>query len=185
VAGPAPSLFPLVTGTVWVRRDDDGSQATTRVIGPKTVGSTQCVVTERKATERGRERMDRACFLATASEVVVIEITTLRGDLAVLNPPRPIMKLPPRAGLSWSWKPAESLFELTITSRWLGEEAVKTPAGTYKAWKLQTVTAGENSAITAVTWYAPGIGAVRSERKGHRGDRQISGWTELISYKAP
>jgi hypothetical protein len=184
-AGPAPSLFPLIPGAVWVRKDDDGNQATTRVVGPKTVGSTRCTVTERTAVERGRERVDRTCFAVTPTEVVVIEITTLRGELAVLNPPRPVMKLPPRVGQTWSWKPADSLFELTIASKWLGEETIKTPAGTYRAWKLQTVTTGENSELTAVTWYAPGVGAVRGERKGHRGDRQISGWTELISYKAP
>lgn len=184
-AGPVPSLFPLVTGAVWVRKDDDGTEATTRVVGPKTVGSTRCVVTERKAVERGRERVDRSCFSLTAVEVVVIEITTLRGELAVLNPPRPVMKMPPRAGQAWSWSPADSLLELKITSKWVGEETVKTPAGTYKAWKLQAVTTGENSEITTFAWYAPGVGAVRSERKGHRGDRQISGWTELISYKAP
>ena len=184
-AGPVPSLFPLVTGAVWVRRDDDGNEATTRVVGPRTVGSTRCVVTERKAVERGRERVDRSCFSLSAVEVVVIEITTQRGELAVLNPPRPLMKLPPRAGQAWSWSPADSLFELKITSKWIGEETVKTPAGAYKAWKLQTTTTGENSEIVTLAWYAPGVGAVRSERKGHRGDRQISGWSELISYKAP
>jgi hypothetical protein len=184
-AGPAPSLFPLVTGAVWIRKDDDGTDATTRVVGPKTVGATRCVVTERKAIERGRERIDRTCLAVTPAEVTVIEITTLRGELAVLNPPRPLMKLPPRLGQTWSWSPAESLFELKITSKWIGEETIKVPAGTYKAWKLQTITTGENSEITTFAWYAPGVGAVRSERKGHRGDRQISGWTELVSYKAP
>jgi hypothetical protein len=39
--------------------------------------------------------------------------------------------------------------------------------------------------IKAYTWYVPGIGAVRSERKGYRGDRKISGWTELVNYKIP
>jgi len=184
-AAPVPSLFPLVTGAVWVRKDDDGTEATTRVVGPKTVGSIRCVVTERKAVERGRERLDRTCLAVTSAEVTVIEITTLRGGLAVLNPPRPVLKLPPRAGQTWSWSPAESVFELKITSKWIGEETVKTPAGAYKAWKLQTITTGENSEISAFIWYATGVGAVRSERKGRRGDRQISGWTQLISYKAP
>ena len=184
-AGPAPSLFPLVTGAVWVRKSEDGVEATTRVVGPKTVGTTRCIATERKAVERGRERIDRTCFNVTSSEVIVIEITTIRGELAVLNPPRPAIKLPPRVGQTWSWSPADSAFELKITSKWTGEETIKVPAGTYKAWKLQTTTTGEDSEITSYTWYAPGVGVVRNERKGHRGDRQISGWSELISYKAP
>lgn len=185
VAGPAPSLFPLVTGAVWTRKTDEGTESATKVVGPKTVGTVRCIVTERKAVERGRERIDRTCYQVTAAEVLVIEWTSPRGGLQVSTPPRPVMKLPPRAGQAWSWSPADSAFELKITSKWIGEETIKVPAGTYRAWKLQTVTTGEDSEITAYTWYAPGVGAVRSERKGFRGDRQISGWSELVRYKAP
>lgn len=185
VAGPVPSLFPLVTGATWTRKTDEGTDSVTKVVGPKTVGTVRCIATERKAVERGRERIDRTCYQVTATEVLIIEWTSPRGGLQVSNPPRPLMKLPPRAGQTWSWSPADSAFELKITSKWIGEETVKVPAGTYKAWKLQTVTTGEDTEITAFTWYAPGVGAVRSERKGFRGDRQISGWSELVSYKAP
>lgn len=185
VAGPAPSLFPLVVGAEWVRKAEDGTEARSRVVGPKTVGTTRCVVVERKAAERGSERTTTTCYLATAAEVLVIESTTPRGGLAVLNPPRPLIKFPPRAGQTWSWSPADSAFELKITDRWVGEETVRVPAGTFRAWKLQTVTTGEESQITAFTWYAPGVGMVRAERKGHRGDRQISGWSELVRYKIP
>jgi hypothetical protein len=184
-AGPSPSLFPLVVGATWTRVSDDGMTSTSRVVGPKTVGTRQCVVIERKATERGQERTFRTCFLATATEVLVLEITTPRGDQTVLNPPRPALKLPPRVGQTWSWSPADSAFELKITEKWIGEETIKVKAGTFKAWKLQTVTTGEDSEVTALTWYAPGVGVVRTERKGHRGDRQISGWTELVSRKIP
>lgn len=184
-AGPAPSLFPLVVGAVWVRKTDDGDESTTRVVGPKTVGTTRCIVMERKAVERGRERIDRTCYLATASEILIIEWTTPRGVTAVLKPARPALKLPPRAGQTWTWSPEDSPFELKTTARWIGEESIRVPAGTYRAWKLQTVTTGEDSEITVLTWYAPGVGAVRTERKGYRGDRQISGWSELVSYKVP
>lgn len=185
LAGPAPSLFPLTTGTVWVRKNDDGTEATSRVTGPKVVGTTRCVVIERKGVERGRERTERSCYLVTASEVLVIEFTSPRGDLALVKPPRALLKLPPRAGQTWSWSPENSVFDLKITSKWVGEETIKVAVGTFRAWKLQTVTAGEDTEITAMTWYGPGVGPVRTERKGHRGERQISGWTELISYKIP
>ncbi|MGQ0551579.1 MAG: hypothetical protein ACT4PY_18145 [Armatimonadota bacterium] len=184
-AGPAPSLFPLVTGAVWVRKNDDGVESTTRVIGPKTVGTTRCTVVERKAVERGRERLERTCYLATASEILVIEQTNFRGELSMVKPPRPLMKLPPRAGQTWSWSPEDSVFDLKITAKWIGEESIKVGPTIYRAWKLQTVTTGEETEITGLSWYAPGVGLVRNERKGHRGDRQITGWTELVSYKAP
>jgi hypothetical protein len=185
VAGPAPSLFPLVTGAVWIRKNDDGGEATSRVVGPKTIGSQRCTVIERKAIERGRERVERTCYLVTASDIQVIEETNFRGDIAPVKPPRVLMKLPPRVGQTWSWSPEASLFDLKITSKWVGEETIKVGAITYRAWKLQTVTTGEETEITGLSWYAPAVGLVRSERKGHRGDRQISGWTELVSYKTP
>jgi len=179
------SLFPLVVGATWVRKSDEGTEATSKVVGPKTVGTTRCIVIERKAVERGRERVTRSCYLATAAEILVIETTNMRGELQVLNPPRPQLKLPPRAGQTWSWSPTDSAFDLKIVEKWIGEESIKTPAGTYKAWKMQTVTTGEDFSLTSFTWYAPGIGVVRNERKGHRGDREIKGWSELVSYKAP
>ena len=168
-----------------MRKSDDGGEATTKVVGTKTVGSTRCMVVERKAVERGRERVTRTCYLVTAAEVLVIETSNMRGESQVLTPPRPQLKLPPRAGQTWSWSPSESMFELKIVEKWIGEETVKTAAGTYKAWKMQTVTTGEGFSLTSLTWYAPGVGVVRSERKGQRRDREIKGWSELVRYKAP
>jgi hypothetical protein len=141
-------------------------------------------VVERKAVERGRERITRTCFAASASGVLLVEFTNPRGDARVSNPPRPIVKLPPRAGQTWSWIPSDSPFELKITEKWIGEESIKVKAGTFRTWKLQTVSIGEDSEITTLTWYAPGVGAVRVERKGYRGDQKVSGWSELVSYKA-
>lgn len=184
-AAPAPSLFPLTAGASWVRVSEDGSESTSAVTGTKTLARRPCAVVERKAVERGRARTFRTCYQVTASEVVVLETTNPRGEQISLNPPRVAMKLPPRAGLTWSWSPADSAFELKVVEKWIGEETIKTKAGTFRAWKLQTVTTGEESEITSYTWFAPGVGAVRSERKGHRGDRQISGWSELVRYKIP
>jgi hypothetical protein len=184
-AAPAPSVFPLTVGAEWVRVNDDGTESTSRVVGTKTVGAHQCVVVERKVTERGRERTFRTCYRATASEILVLETTNPRGDVVALNPPRVALKLPPRAGLSWAWSPTEARFPLKVAEQWIGEETVRVKAGTFRAWKLRSITTGEDTEITAYTWYALGVGAVRSERKGHRGDRQVSGWSELVRYKIP
>jgi hypothetical protein len=184
-AGPASSLFPLPIGAEWVRVNDDGAESTSRVVGTKVIKERQCVVVERRATERGRERTFRTCYLVTASEVLVLETTNPRGASVILNPPRIAMRLPPRAGLSWSWTPVDAPFALKVAEKWIGEETVRVRAGTFRAWKLQSITTGEDSEITTYTWYAPGVGAVRSERKGHRGDRQISGWSELVRYRIP
>lgn len=185
-AGPAaPSLFPLVLNAEWTRKNDDGTMSTSKVTGPKMVGSVRCMVVERRFTQQGRERTERNCYQATASEITVIETTNFRGELTTLRPPRALLKLPPKAGQTWSWAPEESTFEIKLSSKWVGEETIKVGTTQYRAWKLETITTGEDMEIKAYTWYAPGIGAVRSERKGYRGDRKISGWTELVTYKVP
>lgn len=45
------------------------------------------------------------------------------------------------------------MFDLKIASKWVGEETIKVAAGTFKAWKLQTITIGEDYfwTISAVT----------------------------------
>lgn len=184
-AATPPSLFPLAVGATWVRRSDDGTVATTRVTGTKRVGGRTCAVVERAVAQGGRERVSRSCIAATASEVLVLEFTSPRGRTQVTNPPRPILKLPPRVGLTWTWVPADPVVDLKITETWLGQETVKTPAGTFRAWKLQSVAVGEDGRVTTITWYAPGVGAVRVERTGHRGDRTIRGWSELVRYTIP
>lgn len=185
-AGPAaPSLFPLAVNAEWTRKNDDGTASISKVTGPKTVGSVRCMVIERKFTQQGRERTERNCYLATATEILVIETTNFRGDLTTLKPPRALLKLPPKAGQVWSWAPEESTFEVKLASKWVAEETMKVGTTQYKAWKLETITTGEDMEIKAYTWYALGIGPVRSERKGYRGDRKINGWTELVNYKIP
>jgi len=186
-AGPAsaPSLFPLAVNAEWTRKNDDGTTSTSKVTGLKTVGNVRCMVIERKFTQQGRERTERNCYLASATEITVIETTNFRGDLTTLKPPRALLKLPPKAGQAWSWAPEESTFEVKLNSKWMAEETIKVGTVQYKAWKLETITTGEDMEIKSYTWYAPGIGAVRSERKGYRGDRKISGWTELVTYKIP
>ncbi len=185
-AGPAvPSLFPLVLNAEWTRKNDDNSLSTSKVTGPKTIGTVRCVVIERKFTFQGRERVERNCYLATATEVVLIETTSQRGEPQTLKPPRTLLKLPPKAGQTWSWSPEDPGVDLKITSKWIGEETLKVGAGQFKAWKIETITTGEDLDIKAYTWYAPGAGTIRNERNGHRGERKISGWTELVSYKIP
>jgi hypothetical protein len=185
-AGPsAPSLFPLVPNAEWTRKNEDGTTSISKVTGSKTVGGVRCVVVERTFTQQGRQRAERNCYAASATEITIIETTNFRGDLTVLKPPRALLKLPPRAGQTWSWAPEESTFELKLASRWVGEETIKVGATSYRAWRLETITTGEDMEIKTSTWYAPGIGAVRSERQGYRGERKIIGWTELVSYKIP
>lgn len=62
---------------------------------------------------------------------------------------------------------------------------MKVAAGTFKAWKVRTVTKRADVTVTLFTWYAPGVGIVKIEREEQRGQLQREGSSQLVSYKVP
>jgi hypothetical protein len=72
-----------------------------------------------------------------------------------------------------------------ITEEWVGEETVKVAAGTFKAWKVKTVTTRADLMVTLFTWYAPGVGIVKIAREEQRGELQREGGSELVRYTIP
>ena len=79
----------------------------------------------------------------------------------------------------------------------LGRETVTVPAGTFEAIKIQSNStvdiisafAGIEVPIkfngTTITWYAPGVGYVKSVENGDFGGTAFSATTELQSYSIP
>jgi hypothetical protein len=76
--------------------------------------------------------------------------------------PLPLLKLPAKAGDSWTVKkqiPTGGLATFTYT---VGKvEEVKVPAGTFKAIRVQE-SAEPVLRMTATHWYAPGVGLVKT-----------------------
>lgn len=184
-AASAPSYFPLVPGSSWARRTFNGTLLTARVAGTKKVGAVRCTVVETKAVRRSAETVSRVCYEATPTAVRVIENES-GGRSYVFQPPRTMLILPPRAGRSWSWSPQGDDAGLTSTDQWVGEESVTVPAGTFKAWKLKTVTKRGSDTVTAITWYAPGVGVVRTARQEIRaGGKPREDGSGLVNYTIP
>ena len=79
----------------------------------------------------------------------------------------------------------------------MGKETVTVPAGTFETVKIQStstvdimsVFAGADAPInfsgTTITWYAPGVGYVKSVENGGFGGEAFSTTTELQSYNIP
>jgi len=79
----------------------------------------------------------------------------------------------------------------------MGKETITVPAGTFEAVKLQSNStvdimsafAGADAPITfngtTITWYAPGVGYVKSVENGDFGGEAFSATTELQSYSIP
>lgn len=184
IAAPALSYFPLTSGAEWTRSGDDGSRTTIRVVGPKTVGSTRCVVVETRTVREGSERVVSSCYLATDREILIVEAAA-GGRTVVLDPPRALLMLPPAVGKSWTWSPRNLPVDIKVRDRWMREETVRVPAGTFRTWKVESSTVRGNVTITIETWYALGVGVVKVEREqvGPGVDRESG--NALISYRIP
>lgn len=105
-----------------------------------------------------------------------------------LTPPFPQLKYPLAAGKKWLWKgtitaqgqklPSHSTLSVT------GPVTVKTPAGTFKAFKIHSelvIGAAGQASVTMPNdyWFAPGVGLVQQQLP--LGQQSIKGL--LVSYK--
>jgi hypothetical protein len=85
----------------------------------------------------------------------------------------------------------------SVTMQEMGVETVTVPAGTFEATKVQSNStidiistfAGNEVPIkfngTTITWYAPGVGYVKSVENGDFGGEAFSATTELQNYSIP
>ena len=70
-----------------------------------------------------------------------------------------VMMSSPAVGQSWSPGPATAIV--------VGQEDVTVPAGTYKkAWKVKTITNIGGITVEMFTWYARGVGNVKTHYEG-------------------
>ena len=85
----------------------------------------------------------------------------------------------------------------SVSMKELGKETVTVPAGTFEAVKIQSNSTVDIIATfegievpikfngTTITWYAPGVGYVKSVESGDFGGEAFSAATELQSYNIP
>jgi len=104
----------------------------------------------------------------------------LQGTVAMLGDPQ---------------APAKGTY--TAVMQQMGSETITVPAGTFEAIKIQSNStvdiistfAGNELPIkfngTTITWYAPGVGYIKSVENGDFGGEAFSATTELQSYSIP
>ncbi|MDX1933059.1 MAG: hypothetical protein SFU56_10680 [Capsulimonadales bacterium] len=91
------------------------------------------------------------------------------GDRVTMVPPLPLMRLPVREGAEQDWIGVLQFRKVrtpgTAYSRVSAQEIVKTPAGEFGAWRVETVIRttieGKPFAFPMTRWFAPGVGMVR------------------------
>lgn len=183
-AATPSSYFPLVPGATWTRKAEDGAVITARVTETKSVGKVQCTVIETRTVRENRERTTRICYQVADNGIFVLE-TAVGPRTTVLTPPRPFALLPPAAGTTWSWRTKGPNVDIIVADRWVREETVRVSAGTFRAWKMESVTRRGSLTLRVVTWFAPGVGIVKIAREARGEGQEQEGSSELISYKIP
>lgn len=100
-------------------------------------------------------------------EVSARGVTRVAEDGKPLPVPDCLIKLPPVAGAKWEqdvFTPDGTKRTGTLVKKVVGEEEVETPAGTFKAVRVDTeYPAGRP---TQKSWYAPGVGEVMTDVQG-------------------
>ncbi|MBF2000004.1 MAG: hypothetical protein IGS38_04740 [Synechococcales cyanobacterium M58_A2018_015] len=98
------------------------------------------------------------------------------------EPPRIVLKNPLQLGNSWAWQ-GKGVFGLpTIeVSQVVANETVIVPAGKFQAIKVETQTVLESlSSPKTISWYASGVGLVKSETYSNPASSRPAARTEEL-----
>lgn len=165
-----PDLFPAQAGLRWpmlVREDEAAFREEIRSLGPRRVGNVAGMLREirRNGTVHRQE-----VYRVSPQELSLVAVGAKAN--MVLTPPMPLLAAPVAEGKGVFWEgtiltgrqevPARAFSRLTM------RETVKTPAGAFQAYRVDTnLTAfveGSGAVhFPATRWFVPGIGIVREK----------------------
>ena len=148
--------FPTTVGTKWVYRDTGDVEVTYEVAEVEDKGDGKLV------TVTGGN--GPCTWRVSPTGLFIVKMNNQDCD-----PPTPMLRLPLADNKKWEFqqKNGAGLKGLFAAS---GSEEVEVKAGKFMAIRVETEWVGNN---TPTVWYAPGVGAVKSERGLHQ---------ELLSF---
>jgi hypothetical protein len=169
--GVSQSLLPLTKGNSWqmtsyVPQDNLKNSDKITMVGPITIdGFAGTEVT----IQRDGKKWRREAYRLVNNELQLIAAQDENSDLMRYNPPIPLLKYPVHEGDSVGWSGSFRLGKTELPaqalSRISGTEKIKTPAGVFTTYRVDTVlvvTQGENEIrFPVVRWLSPGVGFVR------------------------
>jgi len=101
------------------------------------------------------------------------------GLQATYDPPKQVLPNPMVAGQKWEWAGKDpTQVEYRESNRAVGVETVTVPAGKFRAMKVITEITGAASPKTTTSWYADGVGLVKTLSAGG----EIKYGSELTDY---
>jgi hypothetical protein len=175
---PVPDYFPLRVGDSWTYRSaGSDTQYSVTVLGEeKQADGTIRYLVEKLAGAKVHTLFSKASgWVLMHSE----RYPEHEGLEAKYEPARQYLKNPLRAGAQWGWKGEDyTKKELEEVNQVVGPEDVTVPAGKFRAMKVVSKVAGATAPLTRTSWYADGVGLVKSMTEAG----QIKyGW-ELADY---
>ncbi|WP_020474618.1 hypothetical protein [Zavarzinella formosa] len=95
------------------------------------------------------------------------EVTELDGSASGSKQGASHIKLPAKEGLTWKFEPygVNKPEEANSVCRVIGEEMVVTPAGKFKAIRVEVKTGPNGKFKDMTTWHASGVGMVKVDMK--------------------
>jgi hypothetical protein len=157
-----PVYFPTVVGERWELSITGGDERRVtnveEVLAVAEKGGVTTITVARLKPDGSRQ--DEYTVEASAEGVCVVAAGATRYDR-----PTWLVKSPTKAGTKWD-VPVPKQFDPTgaLEMRVVGEEKVETPAGTFKAVRVDTVDS--TGKTRASEWYAPGRGRVQQVSDG-------------------
>jgi hypothetical protein len=124
----------------------------------------------------GRELKDEVIPISKVevSEKGLFRVASGNQDLAI---PTPLLKLPAKAGDSWTNEPAvpDGAVKRTVKYTVGKEEEVEVPAGKFKAVQVEVeqIIEGRERTLVTTYWYAAGVGVVKSTMNAGGKERTV------------
>ncbi|WP_157369739.1 TapB family protein [Zavarzinella formosa] len=156
-------FYPTQAGDESVYEEQtDGNTSELKVTVTKVEKTTGGhIITVRWGNEPGKTLENRVTVTRN-------EVTELNGPPSNPKPGAPHLRLPAKEGLTWKFEPygpdkpeaANSVYRVARE-----EETVVTPAGTFKAVRVEVKTGPNGIFKDSVEWHAPRVGLVKVEMK--------------------
>jgi hypothetical protein len=176
-AKPDADYFPLRVGDSWTYRNTESGGYTFKVLSeePQGAGDVRYVVEFRS------EVIIQNVFSKAAGWVLfhAESYPEHEGLKATYEPPKQYLPNPLVPGKKWEWSGNDpTQMERHEKNRVVGFENVTVAAGKFRAMKVTSEITSGASPMTKTSWYAPGVGLVKSTTEGG----QIKYGSELTDY---
>jgi len=173
----AADFFPLRVGDSWTYRNTEEGGYTLKVLSeePQQGGPVRYVVELLAGAKIHKVFSKVEGWVLFHSENYLEH----EGLQATYEPAKQYLPNPLVAGQKWDWSGKDpTQMDHRESSRVVGFENVTVPAGKFRAMKVVTEIAGTSVPLTRTTWYADGVGLIKSASVSG----QIKYGSELTDY---